>query len=168
LIKYFPREEKRKLLATAIILLSVLGLSIIFGLIRSIYLVSADWSTIIEGYSRLSAASTIIFFFIDYLALALAMIMLGLVLGKQKKSGGYGGNTPRTPVIQLSLTAIWLVLIIIYYSIFDNLVGEKLIITIAVFACVTSAMMIAMYAEILVKLKNINIPQIITSKEKLP
>ncbi len=167
LTKYFPREEKGKLLAAAIILLSVLGLGIIFGLIRAIYFVSADLADLFEGFLKLNRASTIIFFFNDYLALALAMIMLSLVLGKQKRSGGYVGNTPITPTIQLSVTAIWLVLIIIYYSIFDKLVGEKLMITIAVFACITSAMMIAMYAEILVKLKNINIPQIVASKEKL-
>ncbi len=168
LIKYFPRKEKRKLLAAAIILLSVLGLSIIFGLIRAIYFVSAEWPTVFEGYNRLNTANIIISFFKDYLAFALAMIMLSLLLGKQKRSGGYVGYTPITPYLQLSLTAIWLVLVIIYYSIFENHIVGKLVITTAVFACVTSAMMIAMYAEILVKLKNVNIPQIIVTKEKLP
>lgn len=167
LIRYFPRIEKRKLLAAAIMLLSLLGLSIIFGLIRAIYFVSTDFSSFYDGFMRLNRASSIIFYFNDYLALALAMIMLYLVLEKQKKSDGYVGNKPITPIIQLSLTAIWLVLVIIYYSILKSLADAKLVITISVFACVTSAMMIAMYAEILVKLKNINIPQIISTKEKL-
>ncbi|NHJ32727.1 MAG: sodium/proton-translocating pyrophosphatase [Asgard group archaeon] len=165
--RIFPREDKKILLAAAILQLSAFGTNIIFAITRSIYAVSTVSPMSYEGYIRMQNAHIISSFFIDYLSIVIAMILLSIVLVKQKRNAGYTGNKLITPLVASPLLAIWLIFVIIYYIVYKDIGGGKIVKSVSVLACLTSAVIIAMYTEILLNLRKINIPQIIAMREKL-
>ena len=166
--RLFPRKAKGKLLAAAFLQLSALGINILFSLIRTIrYGLASVIPMSYDSYQRISSANIILGFFIDYLTITIAMLLLSITLVEQKTNAGYTGNALIAPLVVLPLTGIWLILVMIHYIIYEIVATGILAIIISAIASLTSVVMIAMYAEILVKMQEINSQQIITAKEKI-
>jgi len=158
-------ENKRKLNIIAILFLSILGINLIFTVIRGIFYVYTYYTT--KAYDIFNIISYYFTFYSDYLIITIAVIILSLTLNGFKKFQGNTENIIITPFIQGITFAIWFICTIIYQILIriDYPNGVKLSVTTVVFSCLFAASMTATFAELLVNIGKINIPQIIATKE---
>lgn len=160
-----PPENRTKLYVGCLLLVSLVGVKILIYMVMGAFFFSVSD----EAQRVLLNLEHFFVFFTDYLVIATTMIMLGLTINGFEKNNGHSGKKIITPFIQGAVLFIWVIFDIV--SVPTDFTREQpgnytFRILLGILSCLYAVSLIATNIELLVKLGNINIPQIITTKEK--
>jgi hypothetical protein len=118
-----------------------------------------------QRYYRIITSMLYIRIFLQFLAPATSVFLVGLVFSELRRVNGYTSHLMVVPTVQFILVFIWIVLTILIYTV-PSMSGRKMAITHAVLDCVTAAVGLGIFTELLVKSYKLRPEEIINFKLK--